>query len=243
MPHRLIRSLVHLDRLLTLDSRAHLTEALGPPEYIGAGQSISTQGSKASCSTLLLSGWASRRHHLKDGRTQIVAISIGGDFLDLDSFEVPTMGYGIVASTDCVVARVTHGALRDLVDDDPGLMRALWVLTLIDAATLRQWLVCTAQRSSQEHAAHFLIEMHFRMRIAGLCDADGFDLPMTQQGIAEALGISVVHMSRTCSALREQGFVDWRNHRVRFSNLPALKAYADFDPGYLTLEGRAPTTA
>lgn len=99
--------------------------------------------------------------------------------------------------------------------------------------TACEWLVCTAQRSSQEHTAHFLIEMHYRMNLAGLCDTDSFDLPLTQQGVADVLGISVVHMSRTCSALRDQGFVDWRNHRVRFLNLPALKDYAGFDPAYL----------
>lgn len=233
---RFLRTLARRDSSLPEASRQALLEAFEPPRYVTAGSAMVEQGSRPDCSTLVLAGWASRYSTLANGRRQMLALQIGGDFVDLHSYPLKTMDHGVAALTDCTIATIAHERLRDITERDAHLTRLLWLLTLIDAATLRKWLLGSGQQPALQHAAHLLCELYTRLDAAGLVkDALVFELPLSQEEFGDALGISAVHVSRTLAELRDVGLADWRRGRVRIRDWRKLAEFAEFDPTYLSL--------
>lgn len=232
----LIRRLTLRDSSLSPTSLQRLQSAVQAPTTVKAGTVFVQQGSRPSHSTLLVSGWASRFVALPDGRRQTLALHINGDFVDLHSFPLKTMDHGVAALSDCIISAVNHDALREITETDPHLARMLWLLTLIDAAILRQWLASSAARSSLEHTAHLICELSTRLQVIGVHrPGDAFELPLSQQQLGEALGITSVHVSRTLGVLRERELFTLRGSQARILDWEGLKGVAQFDPTYLTL--------
>jgi CRP-like cAMP-binding protein len=204
-------------------------------QVIGARQDIVREGDRLATSHLLLDGWAYRYVSLADGRRQIVAIHIPGDFVDLHSFPLQVMDHAVATFTPVRVILAPHDRLRALTEAFPHLTRLFWLSTLIDAAIHRQWLLGLGQRTALEQAAHRLCELYVRLEIAGLAEDGGFDMPMSQASFADSLGLSPVHTNRVVRDLRDQGLVGWRGRRVDLLDWPALCELAEFDPVYLNL--------
>ena len=95
-----------------------------------------------------------------DGKRQISAIHIPGDFVDLHSLLVQPMDHSVAALTECTVALVAHDLLRELSGSQPHLTRMLWLLTVVDAAIFRQGLVAAARLPAESQIARFFCEMH-----------------------------------------------------------------------------------
>nr|CAD6437873.1 Crp/Fnr family transcriptional regulator [Rhizobium sp. Q54] len=187
-------------------------------------------------SSLLLDGWAYRYQILANGRRQITAVHIPGDFVDLHSFLLKTMDHGVAALTACKVALVPHETLRKVSIEHPHLSRLLWLTTIIDAAILRKWLVGAGKRSVLEQIAHLICEMFTRLRIIEGTVGDKFTLPMTQAEISDALGISIVHCNRMIKELRARGLVEWKGNDVNVLDWGRLCELAEFDATYLNLQ-------
>jgi CRP-like cAMP-binding protein len=232
----LIRKLTLRDSTLSEQSRHRLLSSLNGPVAVKAGGDIVLQGSRPTHSTLVLTGWTSRYSLMPDGRRQTVALHISGDFVDLHSFPIKVMDHGVQAVTDCVLSTMEHSVIREITESDAHLARVLWLHTLVDAAILRQWLLSSGQRSSLEHAAHLLCELFTRLRVIGLA-APGrpFELPLSQQQFADALGISAVHVSRTLTELRNRNLFQWRSGTAQVLEWEGLQELAQFDPTYLVL--------
>jgi CRP-like cAMP-binding protein len=189
-----------------------------------AGTDIVRQGDRPAYSCLLVQGWAARSKTLEDGGRQITAFHVPGDFVDLHSFLLHEMDHSVMAVTACRVALVPHENLRRISSDHPHLTRLFWLNTLVDAAIHRNWIV-----------AQLVCEMYVRLEVVELARNLEFEFPLTQPAMADALGMSLVQVSRSLKALRREGLLAWRARTVQIPDWERLAAFASFDPAYLSL--------
>ena len=231
-----MRYLRRRDSTLSQREEGVLRDAVAGQHGVAADTDLVREHDRPAHSTLLLQGWACRYISLDDGRRQILAFHVPGEFVDLHSFPLRRMDHAVGALTTCRVATVPHDTLRRITEDEPHLTRLLWLSTIIDAAILRQWLLGAGKRSALEHAAHLICELHVRLEVAGLTDGAVFDLPFTQTEFGDALGISQVHANRTLQELKATGLLSWRGTRVEILDGDRLCALAQFDRAYLQLE-------
>jgi len=200
-----------------------------------AGEDIVLEDSRPSESCLMLSGFSARCHILDDGKRQLTALHLPGDFLDLHSLLLKVIDHGVMALTDCQIARVPHDRLRRISEEYPHLTRLLWLSTVIDAAIHRAWIVAMGRRSAVGQMAHLFCEVFLRLQAVELTDGKSFDFNITQSEIADMLGRSTVHVNRTLQFLRKKGLVSWRGPKVIIEDWDRLAEIADFDPTYLSL--------
>jgi CRP-like cAMP-binding protein len=182
---------------------------------------------------VIMEGWAARYKVVSDGARQITAILIPGDFCDLHVTILGQMDHGITALTRVKVAQVPHHVIEELPLERPRLGRAMWWSTLVDEATLRAWIVNLGRRDAAERIAHLFCELHARLKLVGLTDDGHFSLPMTQEVLADALGLTSVHVNRVLRRLRSEELIELQGGELTILNLPALRDLAGFDPDYL----------
>jgi CRP-like cAMP-binding protein len=200
-----------------------------------ANHELVSQGSRPTESCLLLRGFAGRAKIVLDGKRQLAAIHVPGDFVDLHALLLKKIDHSVVALGPCEAAYIPHRSLHELITASPHLGRLLWLATVIDSATEREWITCLGRRSAAMHLAHILCELFARLEVVGLVKDRSFDLPLTQTDLADALGLSVVHVNRTLQELRGEKLVSWERRTVTILDHERLRAFADFDPSYLDL--------
>ncbi len=186
-------------------------------------------------SKLLIEGFVSRQCTLLDGRRQILAIHVPGDFLDLHGFVLKYLDHDVVALTPSRLADFPHRNLRELTAAEPHLARMLWFATTVDAAIHREW-IASLSRSAMARVAHLFCELRARLEVVGLADRSGYALPLTQIDLADATSLTPVHVNRTLRQMREAGLLDFRAGRVEIGDLDGLIRIAAFDPRYLYLD-------
>lgn len=232
--------------LLKLNARDTLSDAeiaalrrsIVSTKMLKADEVFIREGEELSVSTLLVEGLVCRFKDLSDGSRQISAIHVAGDFVDLHSFSLKRLDHNIMALTPCRVALASHERLREITEQHPHLTRLLWFLTNLDAAMHREWVLSLGRRDAITRTAHLFCEIGTRLELVGLAQDDSYDLPLTQQEVAECLGITPVHVNRTLKELRERGLVTFRDNRVSITDRAGLEAVAEFDPAYLYLDRR-----
>jgi CRP-like cAMP-binding protein len=207
-----------------------------------AGDDIVREGDRPTASTLVVSGVTARYSTVEDGGRQITGLHIAGDFVDLHSFPLQVMDHSVTAITDCKVATFPHEALLKITETSPHLTRVLWLLTLLDGAVHRQWMVAKGRLTAEEHMAHFFSEQFVRAQMAGLAQARRYPLPLTQAQFGDALGLSIVHTNRTLQRLRRTGAVDWEDGVVAIHDWALLRKLGQFDPTYLHIEKMSPSS-
>lgn len=146
------------------------------------------------------------------------------------------MDHAIGTLSPCKVAFIIRTDVEHLAS--PMLNRALWWNTLVDEAILRAWLVGMGRRPALEQTAHLFSELLVRFRLVGLAPGDRYALPLTQDGLADTLGISPVHVNRVLRQLRENGILRFAHGKVVVLDAEALFKTGDFSPGYLHLVRR-----
>jgi CRP-like cAMP-binding protein len=215
-----------------------LVQACGGVKKFAARETIVPAKVLQTQSHLLLEGLVCRSIDLPDGRRQIVALHVPGDFVDLHSFLLQELEHDVEAMTSVKVARFPHANLKSITETQPHLARLLWLSTLIDAALHREWAASLGRRSAVERIAHLLCELYYRLKVVDLVDGNEFSLPLTQTDLGDACGLTAVHVSRTLRELREDGLAQVRSRRVRIDDLEGLQARASFDPFYLQMTAR-----
>ena len=170
---------------------------------------------------------------MPDGARQITAYLIPGDFCDLHVTILRQMDHSITALTPATVAFVPHGEMEALTAERPALVRALWWATLVDEAVLRAWIVNLGRRDAYESIAHLMCELHVRMEQVGLVENGRFDLPLTQEELADSLGLTPVHVNRILQRLRADGLIILRERLLTILDVAGLRKVAGFDPNYL----------
>lgn len=170
------------------------------------------------------------------GRRQIMSFHIAGEIPDLQSLHLRTMDHSLSTLTSCKLAFISHQALRGLFERHPRLAGVFWRVTLIEAAIFREWVVNIGRRQAPARVAHLLCELFLRHRAVGLAKGQSFKLPITQTELADALGLSNVHVNRTLQELRAQGLIGERNHVLKILSWEGLTQLGEFDPAYLHQE-------
>ena len=223
---------------LTNEDRALLQDLTSRTRQIPAHQDITREGDRPENVHLVMEGWACRYKILPDGKRQIMAFLVPGDFCDLHVAILGEMDHSIGTSWGCKVVNIPQQTIHDLGQSHHRITRALWWATLADEGTLREWLVNMGQRQADRQMAHLFCELLVRLRVVGCADADSFEFPISQTDLADVLGISSVHVNGVLQELRAQNLVSWQKKRLHILDVPRLKAFCDFDPKYLHLTRR-----
>ena len=231
---RLIRKLEARD-VLSAEERKVLAGMVDRIETHAAGQMVIAEGRHLTNSQLLVQGMCARSKAMEDGRRQITALHMDGDFVDLHGFLLKRLEHDIVALSPIRMALVPHARLKTVTEQFPHLTRMLWLSTIIDAAIHREWIVSAGRRTALEQVAHLLCELLLRYRIVGLAPGDSLRLPLTQEQLADACGLTPVHVNRVIGQLKADGLIDWRRGEVVFHDFDDLALLAGFDPVYLSL--------
>nr|WP_319387971.1 Crp/Fnr family transcriptional regulator [uncultured Cohaesibacter sp.] len=202
-----------------------------------AGQDLVQQGQSDQAAYILMEGWVCSYKIQADGTRQIVDFQIPGDFLGVRSVLLHTSDHNIEPITDIVVCEILVDKLLDVFSRYPRLaMALLWALSR-DEAMVVEHLVNIGRRNSAERMAHFLLELGSRLSLIGVGSRQGFPCPLTQPLLADALGLSAVHVNRVLRLLREEEMATFREGQVVFDNYDRLVAFADFDAAYLDQAG------
>ena len=222
---------------LTADDEAILTRSLGRAQRIEADQDIVKDGERSSTVRLVLEGVACRYKMLPNGKRSILAFLLPGDFCDLHVAILGRMDHAIASLTPCSVVNIPKTTIENWTEHHPRINRALWWATLVDEGVLRAWLANIGARRADERIAHLFCELRLRLELVGLAGPDSFLLPLTQQELADTLGLSVVHVNRTLKGLSRAGAVRFTHGRVLIADIDQLIRLASFDPSYLHLDG------
>ena len=184
---------------------------------------------------LVVEGVACRYKVLATSNRSIMAFLMPGDFCDLHVAILGEMDHALSALTACRVVSIPKHTIEEWTERHPRINRALWWATLVDEAILRAWVANLGARRAPERIAHLFCELHLRMQTVGLATADAFALPLTQQQIGDATGLSVVHVNRVLKQLRAEDLATFKAGRVVIADTERLRDFADFKPAYLHL--------
>lgn len=217
------------------EERAALVSIIEEVKSYPAQTDLVREGDRPTRSTLILSGMCCRYSIIDGGKRQITALHVPGDFIDLPSFLLKDMDHSVGTLSPCVVAYAPHAALEQVTRTFPHLTRLLWLLTLIDGAIYRQWLVTLGGYPALARTAHLLCELFVRLAVDGGKVGDQLSLPITQADLGDTLGLSTVHTNRVVQELRGRGLIAWQGQSIRMLNWEGLQQLAKFDPRYLHL--------
>lgn len=183
---------------------------------------------------LILDGFACRYKMLADGARQIMAYLIPGDFCDLHVFILKAMDHSIGTLSPCKVVNIPRKQILELTKR-PAIAQALWWATLVDEATLREWLVNIGARKAERRLAHLLCELLLRLEAVGLTNGNKYELPITQVELADTMGLTYVHVNRVIQRLRASKMISFKGKKLVILDAPRLKMLGGFNPNYLHL--------
>ena len=198
-----------------------------------AGRTVVSDGSRPTECVLVIEGFCVRAKTTVTGQRQILSIHIPGEIPDLQSLYLHRMDHDLVAVAPCTLGFISHASLRALTRANPNVAEVLWRDTLIDAAIFREWIVNVGQRPAPSRLAHTVVELRRRLAVTGRAAGEAFEMPLTQEQISEALGITPVHANRIIRQLRDDGIVDIGRGRVTVLDEAKLAELAQFDDRYL----------
>jgi len=195
------------------------------------------EGDPPTNCAVLLSGFAYRQKLTGDGARQIVSIHIPGEPLDFQHLFLDVADHSVQTLTRAEIAFVSRRDLQELARLRPGIGHAVLAAILVEASIFREWVLNVGRRDARTRIAHVLCEFALRLEAQGLADEYGYELPMSQEQLADATGLTAVHVNRTLRALEEEGLIRRRRRFVSFPDWEQLRQAADFSERYLHLTG------
>ena len=217
---------------LRQDDLAYIEGLIDGIERCADGSRIIERGALTERSTLLVEGFVFRTIETSERRF-IVGVHVPGDFVDLHGFALKRLDHNLVAAGPIEIAFVTHDRLRDVMRERPGVARAMWFATLLDAAIHRKWIQILEELEAPGRIAHLFAELHKRLDLVGYKITRALRTPFTQFDLADMTGVTAVHANRAVGKLRELGIAEIRRGDLYTTDWDRLKAYARFDPSYL----------
>ncbi|WP_229195473.1 Crp/Fnr family transcriptional regulator [Bradyrhizobium acaciae] len=199
---------------------------------LSPGECLARQGDRPASCAVVMGGFLSRQRVASD-RTQITSFYVPGDIPDLHTLHFPEMDRDLCSIGMSVIALVPHSYLRDILAKSATLTHAFWRETLIHTAIYREWIENLGSRAALPRLAHLLCEIAARLELVSLLDNGRFHVPFTQQDIADACGLSTVHVNRTIQELRRRKLIEWNGHAVDLLQRDRLESLAEFRPSYL----------
>lgn len=222
---------------LSADDLAVLEQMHQRRRSFAVGRDLVHQGQSEHAAYILSAGWVCSYKLQPDGMRQIVNFQIPGDFLGLRSVLLRTSDHSFEPIVDIQAAEVLSGDLLEAFAQTPRLATAILWAASRDEAMLVEHLVNIGRRDAEVRTAHFLLELGSRLSLVGMGSKAGYECPLTQYHLADALGLSAVHVNRVLRQLRERGFVTFRNGKVTFDDYDRLVDFAAFDMEYLDHTG------
>ena len=204
---------------------------------VGAGAHIVRDGDRPDHCTVLVSGFAYRHKITGEGGRQILSLHMRGDFLDLQNSLLPVADHNVQALSAAEVAFIPREAIRELALQRPAVAAALWFDTLVDASVFREWVVNVGRRDARSRVAHLLCEFFTRLEAAGLASGLRYELPMTQEQLADAVGLTSVHVNRVLRQLGEDGLIKRERRDIVILDWDRMRHVAGFNDRYLHLAG------
>lgn len=221
---------------LSFDDKAALDEfARAHVRHYDAREDIMAECQNPRAMNLVLDGWVCRYKTLEDGRRQIINFMLPGDLCDLYIFLLRHMDHAVGALTAARVAQVTRQEFDGLTLERPRLTQALLWESLVATAIQREWTVNVGQRNATERVAHLLCEIFVRLKAVDMVSDNACAFPITQADLADASGLSLVHLNRTVQDLRSSELIVLRHRTLIIPDFDALKRTASFNANYLHL--------
>jgi CRP-like cAMP-binding protein len=200
---------------------------------LDASSHLVREGQRPQHCAFLIDGVAYRQKLTVDGRRSLCSLQVPGDFVDLQNIFLRESDHDVQALTAVVVAEIPIADLRLLADARPAVARAMWIDALIEGSIAREWLLNVGRRDARTRLAHLLCEFSTRLQATGLAPDRSFDLPMTQEQLGDALGLTAVHVNRVLKGLETSGLITRRKRQVSIADWPGLRRAADFNDRYL----------
>jgi CRP-like cAMP-binding protein len=204
-------------------------------EQAEPGRYIVREGDQPKHSCLLVTGFAYRQKIMDDGSRSICSIHMRGDIVDLQNSLLRTADHNVQALTRCKLALIPRDAIRQLAFAMPNVGMAMWYDTLVDASIFREWIANVSRRSAKAALAHLLCEFGVRLEAADLGEKLHYELPMSQEQLADCTGLTSVHVNRTLKALEESGDISRTIRHVAIADWAKISSTADFRSAYLHL--------
>jgi len=209
-------------------------------EQLEAHRYIAREGDQPRASCLLTEGFAIRQKILGDGSRSISAIHMRGDVVDLQNSLLGKADHNVQTVTPAKVAFIPREAIQTLAVDHPRVGLAMWYDTLVDGSIFREWIANIARRDGPARLAHLLCEFGLRLEYAELGSRTDYHLPLTQEQLADATGMTPVHINRVLKDLEQRGLITRSVRSVGIADWDLLQKAADFNSAYLHLKDRAP---
>lgn len=229
---------------LPRDALSEIAALVGAREPFRAHTRIALEDTSGDDLHVVIHGWAGRYTLLKDGRRQITTVVLPGEICDLGLLYFGRCGQSVTTLTDCTVARINRARLRELLSQHRLIANAFAKLLAVENAALEARIVSLARRSARERVAHLLCDLFTRLQAIEAADAPGYYLPLTQEEIADVLGLTAVHVNRVLKGLRDERLIERRGHQIFINDTEQLRRAASFRPiyPYLASSRSAPDT-
>lgn len=220
---------------LSKDDLGALQRVKGEIRTLPKGKDILSAGDVPQYSVVVLKGFLCRHSWKRDGSRQIHSFYMPTDAPSLETLHIDYLDNSLSAVVPSTVGIIPHAELFRLMEDRPNLQALIWRATLIQAAVFREWLTRNSTLPAHSAMAHLFCEIFVRAEAAGLVMANSCEMPTTQETLAQALGLTAVHVNRTLQLLRESRLVELKNGRLYINDFEKLADFGDFDPLYLHL--------
>lgn len=204
-------------------------------EEVLASKYIVREGDQPTHSCVLLEGFAFRHKVLVDGARSINAIHMKGDAVDLQNSLLGTADHSVQTLTRATIAYIPAEEIRRVAVEFPRLGMAMWYDTLVDGSIFREWIANIARRDAAARLAHMLCEFGLRLEAIGLGDRLSYQLPMTQEQLADATGLTSVHVNRTLMDLEARGLISRAKKSVAIADWKRMADVGGFTDTYLHL--------
>ena len=231
----MVRKLEYRQKL-DADDRAALLALPHKVKLLEQHDYIVRQGDRAEFSCVLLAGFCVRQKIVGNGYRQIVAIQMKGEMVDLQNSLLGIADHSVQMLTAGKIAMIPREEIVRIAFERPTVGKAMWIDTLVDGSIFREWTTNVGRRDARTRIAHLLCEFSLRLKLAGLGKQSDYELPMTQEQLADATGLTPVHVNRTIKSLEADGLIDRTSARSIFiGDWRKLAEVGDFQSGYLHL--------
>ena len=226
---------------LNAEDRTAILELPFTLKSMERAQFIVRERELATHSCVMLSGYSIRSKLMATGARQIVAIHMKGEVVDLQNSMLQVADHSVQMLTAGTVAMIPREEIIRLTLERPTIGHAMWIDTLVDASIFREWVANVGRRDARTRVSHLLCEFSLRLKVAGLGGETHYELPMTQEQLADATGLTSVHVNRTLKALEREGLIERSNPRsIHIGDWRKLAEVGDFDSNYLHLRHNEP---
>jgi CRP-like cAMP-binding protein len=221
------------------EDRAAIVAVEGQIRELKRHKDIIRHGDLGTHSVVVLRGLLQRYTIGPEGKRQIHSFYLPSDSPCLETLYIDYMDNNLGAAVDSEIGLIPNEQLYRLIGERAEVRKLIFRETLVQGAIFREWLMRNSNMAAHARIAHLFCEMFTRASAAGLVIDNSYDLPITQETLSDAVGLTPVHVNRTLQLLRDAGAVDWRSGRVTVNDWDMLSAAADFDPQYLHLRTRS----